>query len=107
MARSGLTGARPGRRHGHPANSSPGYCQEILAPKLPPTSATIGKPSEGRQAQLPRREEDGMGTVKGAGPRTCIRSFRASPDQVREARRFLAEVLGDCPTAPDALACLS
>jgi len=43
-----------------------------------------------------------MGTVKGAalgtpggapvatGPRTCIRSFRASPDQVREARRFLA-----------------
>ena len=48
-----------------------------------------------------------MGTVKGAGPRTCIRSFRASPDQVREARRFLAEVLGDCPTAPDAVACLS
>ena len=60
-----------------------------------------------------------MGTVKGAargapgrapaatGPRTCIRSFRASPDQVREARRFLAQVLGDCPTAPDAVACLS
>jgi two-component sensor histidine kinase len=60
-----------------------------------------------------------MGTVDGAihgvpgsasaacGPRTCIRSFRASPDQVREARRFLAQVLGDCPTATDALACLS
>ena len=57
-----------------------------------------------------------MGTVEGVaarpaaprpGPRTCIRSFRASPDQVREARRFLAEVLGDCPTAPDAVACLS
>ena len=60
-----------------------------------------------------------MGTVKGAalgtpggapvatGPRTCIRSFPASPDQVGEARRFLAQVLGDCPTAPDAVACLS
>ncbi len=60
-----------------------------------------------------------MGTVEGAargapgrasaatGPRTCIRSFRASPDQVREARRFLAQVLGDCPTATDAVACLS
>ena len=60
-----------------------------------------------------------MGTVKGAGldapgrasaangPRTCIRSFRASPDQVGEARRFLAQVLGDCPSAPDAVACLS
>jgi anti-sigma regulatory factor (Ser/Thr protein kinase) len=59
-----------------------------------------------------------MGTVKGAlgapgrasaatGRRTCIRSFRASPDQVGEARRFLAQVLGDCPTAPDAVACLS
>ncbi|HEY7359792.1 MAG TPA: ATP-binding protein [Streptosporangiaceae bacterium] len=60
-----------------------------------------------------------MGTVDGAAvgvpgsaapassPRTCIRSFRARPDQVREARRFLAQVLGDCPTATDALACLS
>jgi anti-sigma regulatory factor (Ser/Thr protein kinase) len=60
-----------------------------------------------------------MGTVDGAavsvpgsapvaaGPRTCIRSFRARPDQVREARQFLAQVLGDCPTATDALACLS
>jgi anti-sigma regulatory factor (Ser/Thr protein kinase) len=60
-----------------------------------------------------------MGTVKGAAlgaaggapvatrPRTCIRSFSASPDEVREARRFLAQVLGDCPTAPDAVACLS
>ena len=60
-----------------------------------------------------------MGTVDGAavgvpgraaaaaGPRTCIRSFRARPDQVREARQFLAQVLGDCPRATDALACLS
>jgi anti-sigma regulatory factor (Ser/Thr protein kinase) len=61
-----------------------------------------------------------MGTVDGAavpgvpgsasaaaGPRTRIRSFRARPDQVREARQFLAQVLGDCPRATDALACLS
>ena len=60
-----------------------------------------------------------MGTVEGVavgapgmasavpGPRTCIRSFRASPDQVGEARRFLAQVLGDCPTTTDAVACLS
>jgi anti-sigma regulatory factor (Ser/Thr protein kinase) len=60
-----------------------------------------------------------MGTVDGAavgvpgcaaaaaGPRTCIRSFRARPDQVREARQYLAQILGDCPTATDALACLS
>jgi anti-sigma regulatory factor (Ser/Thr protein kinase) len=60
-----------------------------------------------------------MGTVEGVavgvpgrasavpGPRTCIRSFRASPDQVGEARRFLAQVLGDCLTATDAVACLS
>ena len=60
-----------------------------------------------------------MGTVDGAavgvpgsaataaGPRTCIRSFRARPDQVREARQFLAQILGGCPTATDALVCLS
>jgi anti-sigma regulatory factor (Ser/Thr protein kinase) len=61
-----------------------------------------------------------MGTVDGAAvpgvpgsasaaadPRTRIRSFRARPDQVREARQFLAQVLGDCPRATDALACLS
>jgi anti-sigma regulatory factor (Ser/Thr protein kinase) len=60
-----------------------------------------------------------MGTVEGAavgapgsasataGARTCVRSFRASPDQVGEARRFLVQVLGDCPTTTDAVACLS
>jgi len=47
------------------------------------------------------------GAAAAAGPRTCIRSFRATPDQVREARQFLAQILGDCPTATDALACLS
>jgi anti-sigma regulatory factor (Ser/Thr protein kinase) len=47
------------------------------------------------------------GAAAAAGPRTCIRSFRARPDQVREARQFLAQILGDCPTATDALVCLS
>jgi anti-sigma regulatory factor (Ser/Thr protein kinase) len=39
--------------------------------------------------------------------RTWSRSFRATADQVREARRFLAEILGDSPLTADALACLS
>ena len=56
-------------------------------------------------------ENAALGTPGGGsaatGPRTCIRSFRASPDQVGEARRFLAQVLGDCPTAAEAVACLS
>ena len=47
------------------------------------------------------------GTASAADPRTRIRSFRARPDQVREARQFLAQVLGDCSRATDALACLS
>ena len=40
-------------------------------------------------------------------PRTFTRSFPATADQVRDARRFLAQALGDCPLAGDALACLS
>jgi hypothetical protein len=40
-----------------------------------------------------------------AGPaRTLTRSFRATADQVRDARRFLAQALGDGPLAGDALA---
>lgn len=40
-------------------------------------------------------------------PRTFTRSFSATADQVRDARRFLSQALGDCPLAGDALACLS
>lgn len=40
-------------------------------------------------------------------PRTWSRSFRATADQVREARQFLARILGDSPIAEDAVACLS
>jgi len=35
------------------------------------------------------------------------RSYPAQPDQVRHARRFLAQVLDGCPAADDAIMCLS
>lgn len=47
------------------------------------------------------------GAVAAASAQTRARSFPATADQVGEARRFLAQVLGDCPRAVDALACLS
>jgi serine/threonine-protein kinase RsbW len=45
--------------------------------------------------------------VEARSPRTWSRSFRATADQVRGARQFLAEVLGASPPAADALTCLS
>jgi anti-sigma regulatory factor (Ser/Thr protein kinase) len=42
-----------------------------------------------------------------ASPQAWSRSFRATPDQVREGRQFLARILGDSPITGDALACLS
>jgi anti-sigma regulatory factor (Ser/Thr protein kinase) len=39
--------------------------------------------------------------------RACRRAYVAEPSQVREARRFLAEVLDGHPAADDAVACLS
>src|SRR5262249_41566823 len=47
------------------------------------------------------------GAVIAVSPHPRTRSFRATADQVSEARRFLAQILGDCPLATDALACLS
>jgi anti-sigma regulatory factor (Ser/Thr protein kinase) len=47
------------------------------------------------------------GAPVAASPPTYSRAFRATPAQVREARRFLARLLGNCPLARDALACLS
>jgi len=38
---------------------------------------------------------------------TWSRVFPATPDQVGQARRFLAGILGDCPGAGDAILCLS
>lgn len=53
-----------------------------------------GVPQEpGRPADAPSRRHD--------------RAFAAVPDQVRQARKFLADVLGDSPAADDAVLCLS
>ncbi len=40
-------------------------------------------------------------------PITWARSFPGTADQVGQARRFLAGLLGDCPGAGDAVLCLS
>jgi serine/threonine-protein kinase RsbW len=42
-----------------------------------------------------------------APPLAWCRSFRATPAQVREARRFLAAILDGRPAADDAVLCLS
>jgi serine/threonine-protein kinase RsbW len=47
------------------------------------------------------------GGASAGPPRTITRSFPATADHVRDARQFLAQALGDCPLAGDALACLS
>ena len=39
--------------------------------------------------------------------RTWTRRFPATPDQVGQARRFLASLLSESPAATDAVACLS
>lgn len=40
-------------------------------------------------------------------PASWSRTFPATPGQVRQARQFLALILGDSPALADALACLS
>ncbi len=42
-----------------------------------------------------------------APPLAWSRAFLATPEQVREARRFLAGILGGSPAAADAILCLS
>jgi serine/threonine-protein kinase RsbW len=46
-------------------------------------------------------------TAVDAQPRTWRRVFPATPDQAREARRFLAALLANHPVAEDAVMCLS
>lgn len=46
-------------------------------------------------------------TTTGAQPLTCSRTYPARPDQVREARRFLAGFLAGRPAADNAVLCLS
>jgi serine/threonine-protein kinase RsbW len=43
----------------------------------------------------------------GIAPRAWSRTFPATPAHVREARRFLASVLANCPAADDTVLCLS
>ena len=47
------------------------------------------------------------GTLTAALSCTWSRTFPATPEHVRQARVFLASLLGDSPAAPDALVCLS
>lgn len=42
-----------------------------------------------------------------AQPRMACKVYRARPDQVREARKFLRASLAGCPAADDAILCLS
>ena len=50
----------------------------------------------------PAEHAPGGGAALAAPPRTHERAFPARPDQVGEARRFLAAVLGGAPVAEDA-----
>jgi serine/threonine-protein kinase RsbW len=47
------------------------------------------------------------GAAQSAPARTYHRAFPARPDQIREARVFLAAAIADCAVAADALLCLS
>ncbi|MGI8449513.1 MAG: ATP-binding protein [Streptosporangiaceae bacterium] len=49
----------------------------------------------------------GPEAVQPATPQHHVRAFPAHPEQVREARTFLKEVLAGCPAADDAVLCLS
>lgn len=58
-----------------------------------------------QQDQLIIRSKAGRAAA--APPATCSRTFPATPAHAREARLFLAAILGDQPLATDALLCLS
>ena len=47
------------------------------------------------------------GWATAAAPQTHQRAFRARPDQVREARRFLAAILAGTPVEEDVVLCVS
>jgi serine/threonine-protein kinase RsbW len=47
------------------------------------------------------------GAALAAPTRTHHRAFPARPDQVRQARTFLAAAIADCPVVSDAVLCLS
>jgi serine/threonine-protein kinase RsbW len=55
----------------------------------------------------PAGHPSGAGGTLAVAPRTHERSFPARPDQVGEARRFLAAIVAGAPVAEDAVLCLS
>jgi len=54
------------------------------------------------------REPNHVGALDaGSIPRHFAKAFASRPHQVREARRFLAEILAGCPIADEAILCVS
>lgn len=71
----------------------------------PPGPGTTSITNPGSHAGVSRHPS--ASALAATTPRAWSRSFRATADQVREARQFLAGILDDSPLAGDALACLS
>jgi anti-sigma regulatory factor (Ser/Thr protein kinase) len=71
---------------------------------------TVKRTSGGGGSMRTVRSAPGQPAADGAAAgstRAFARSFPATTAQVRDARQFLAQALGDCPLAGDALTCLS
>ena len=83
----------------HAPNTPNGWAHQVSESPASPRSASLASP--GVNAALSQRPGGGL------SPRTWSRSFRATADQIREARHFLAGILRDSPVAGDALVCLS
>ena len=78
----------------------------LPAPLMPP--GNTGNGDAGHRAQ---RDEHPVPVTGPAGvaapPRRYEQAFPATPSQVREARKFLAAALHNCPAAADAILCVS
>src|SRR6266851_3375375 len=95
--------------------------QDELTQPIPPEPAGPVTPAHGSRHQpgLPIRHQAPVAgepmtpasTVTRAAtttpPRTCERVFAGRPEQVREARKFVAAVLDGCPAADDVILCIS
>jgi len=81
--------------------------QENLRPPPPPGRGFLAAPPCTQQnAEAPAQAGQGV-CETAAPPPTWSRAFPATPDQAREARRFLAAILNGRPAAEDAVLCLS
>jgi len=77
----------------------------LPAPLMLPGTVTGGT---AHRAQHDEHPVPGTGPAGAATPtRRYQRAFLAEPGQVREARKFLAAALHNCPAANDAILCLS